>query len=71
MKLNTFSEIKNPEWQKKQKYIKDCIEKGVDIFTKMPKIELSTIHGMKGGEDDNTVLVGNMEQPFYRKYNNN
>ncbi len=69
--ISHFSEIKNPEWQKKQKYIKDCIEKGVDIFTKMPKIELSTIHGMKGGEDDNTVLVGNMEQPFYRKYNNN
>ena len=32
---------------------------------------MSTIHGMKGGEDDNVVLVGNMEQPFYNKYTSN
>ena len=32
---------------------------------------MSTIHGMKGGEDDNIVLVGNMEQPFYNKYKSN
>ena len=66
-----FANINNPEWKKKHSYIKDCIEKGTDIFTKKPSIKVSTIHGMKGGEDDNIVLVGNMEQPFYNKYTSN
>ena len=65
---DNFSDIKNPEWQRKRRYIIECINKGVDIFTKSPKIKLSTIHGMKGGEDDNTVVVGNMEKPFFDKY---
>ena len=63
-----FSDIKNPEWQRKRRYIIDCVEKKVDIFSKYPKIELSTIHGMKGGEDVNTVIFGNMEMPFHKKY---
>jgi len=66
-----FANVSNPEWKKKFRYIKDCIENKVDIFTKKPAIKMSTIHGMKGGEDDNVVLVGNMEQPFYNKYTSN
>ena len=66
-----FADVNNPEWKKNHNYIKDCIEKGTDIFTKKPSIKVSTIHGMKGGEDDNIVLVGNMEQPFYNKYTSN
>tara|TARA_Y100001937_G_scaffold126893_1_gene197398 strand:- start:139 stop:1731 length:1593 start_codon:yes stop_codon:yes gene_type:complete len=64
-----FENVKTPEWKKKKKYIADCIEQGVDIFDKKPKIKLCTIHSMKGGEDDNTVVVGNMERPFHKKYN--
>lgn len=66
-----FANVNNPEWKKKFRYIKDCINNNVDIFTKKPAIKMSTIHGMKGGEDDNIVLVGNMEQPFYNKYKSN
>jgi len=63
-----FANVNNPEWNRKKKYIMDCIDQGVDIFDKKPKIKLCTIHSMKGGEDENTVVVGNMEMPFYKKY---
>jgi len=64
-----FGNVNYPEWTKKKKYIMDCIDQGVDIFDKNPKIKLCTIHSMKGGEDDNTVVVGNMEMPFHKRYN--
>jgi hypothetical protein len=63
-----FANVNNPEWKRKKKYIADCIDQGVDIFDKKPKIKLCTIHSMKGGEDENTVVVGNMEMPFHKKY---
>jgi hypothetical protein len=63
-----FANVNNPEWNRKKKYIMDCVDQGVDIFDKKPKIKLCTIHSMKGGEDENTVVVGNMEMPFHKKY---
>jgi superfamily I DNA/RNA helicase len=44
-----------------QKYYRALVKRGEDV--KKPRIKLSTIHAMKGGEDDNIMLMTESAYP--------
>ena len=48
-------------------YIRQLMKRGVDIWQR-PQIELSTIHGAKGGEADNVVLLQNNPDDEHRVF---
>ena len=53
--------------QKKVRYIRRMRENGEKLNSK-PRITLSTIHGVKGGEQDNVVLLTDLSRNTQRNY---
>tara|TARA_R110001592_G_scaffold112800_3_gene311325 strand:+ start:1130 stop:2656 length:1527 start_codon:yes stop_codon:yes gene_type:complete len=51
-------------------YIRQLMKRGVDIWQR-PQIELSTIHGAKGGEADNVVLLLDLSRKSEEALQNN
>ena len=56
--------------QKKVRYIRRMRENGEKLNSK-PRITLSTIHGVKGGEQDNVVLLTDLSRNTQRNYEQN
>ena len=56
--------------QKKIRYIRRMRENGEKLNSK-PRIVLSTIHGVKGGEQDNVVLLTDLSRNTQRNYEQN
>ena len=56
--------------QKKIRYIRRMRENGEKLNSK-PRITLSTIHGVKGGEQDNVVLLTDLSRNTQRNYEQN
>jgi len=56
--------------QKKVRYIRRMRENG-EKLNSTPRITLSTIHGVKGGEQDNVVLLTDLSRNTQRNYENN
>ena len=56
--------------QKKVRYIRRMRENG-EKLNSAPRIILSTIHGVKGGEQDNVVLLTDLSRNTQRNYENN
>ena len=56
--------------QKKVRYIRRMRENG-EKLNSTPRIILSTIHGVKGGEQDNVVLLTDLSRNTQRNYENN
>jgi len=56
--------------QKKIRYIRRMRENGEKLNSK-PRIILSTIHGVKGGEQDNVVLLTDLSRNTQRNYEQN
>ena len=54
-------------WGEHRKYIKTCLDNNQDLSLD-PQVVLSTIHKMKGGEEDNVLAIAEMEQPRYSAY---
>ena len=52
-----------------REYIRACLRNNIKI-SHTPKIQLSTIHSVKGGEADNVVLLPDMSQRAYTGYQN-
>jgi superfamily I DNA/RNA helicase len=48
-------------------YLDSLLRRGEDIFSK-PRIRIETIHGMKGGEEDNVLLLLDMGKLAYDSY---
>lgn len=48
-------------------YLESMTRRGEDIFSK-PRIRIETIHGMKGGEEDNVLLLLDMGKYAYDAY---
>ena len=40
-----------------------------DIFKNKARIRLSTIHGIKGGESDNVIVISDISYKTWRKFN--
>jgi hypothetical protein len=67
----------NKEWNKAlskiddgtRHYILNALKRGEDI--KNPRIMVSTIHSMKGGECDNIVVVPDLSGAAYKEYHKN
>jgi hypothetical protein len=49
-------------------YIRQLMKRGINIWQK-PQIEISTIHGAKGGEADNVVLLLDSIEKIRRSIN--
>ena len=56
--------------QKKVRYIRRMKENG-EMLNSSPRITLSTIHGVKGGEQDNVVLLTDLSRNTQRNYEKN
>ena len=56
--------------QKKVRYIRRMRENG-EKLNSTPRITLSTIHGVKGGEQDNVVLLTDLSRNTQRNYEQN
>jgi len=56
--------------QRKIRYIRRMRENGEKLNSK-PRITLSTIHGVKGGEQDNVVLLTDLSRNTQRNYEQN
>ena len=56
--------------QKKIRYIRRMRENGEKLNSK-PRITLSTIHGVKGGEQDNVVLLTDLSRNTQKNYEQN
>ena len=54
----------------KRNYLIALLRRGVKITGKVP-IKLSTIHGAKGGEADNVLLIGDLSTKFAQEYDKN
>jgi DNA helicase-2/ATP-dependent DNA helicase PcrA len=54
----------------KREYLIAMLRRGTKI-TSEPKIKLSTIHGAKGGEADNVLLITDLSPKFARDYGKN
>ena len=52
-----------------QNYILNALKRGDNV--KNPRIKISTIHSMKGGECDNVVIIPDLSPAAYKSYNNN
>lgn len=51
-------------------FIRQCRQRG-ESFLKAPRIQISTIHGAKGGECDNVVVLTDISARTYKAYENN
>jgi DNA helicase-2/ATP-dependent DNA helicase PcrA len=49
-------------------YIRRILRHGGHLIKSKPKLNLSTIHGEKGGEADNVILIDQMSPRSYREY---
>jgi len=47
----------------------ESLIKSGDIFKNKARIRLSTIHGIKGGESDNVVVISDISYRTWRKFN--
>src|SRR5210317_92614 len=47
----------------------ESLQKSGDIFKNKARIRLSTIHGIKGGESDNVVVISDISYKTWRKLN--
>ena len=56
--------------EKKVRYIRRMRENG-EKLTKAPRITLSTIHGVKGGEQDNVILLTDLSRNTQKNYEKN
>ena len=54
----------------KRNYIIALLRRGVKLTGRVP-IKLSTIHGAKGGEADNVLLLGDLSTKFAQEYDKN
>jgi len=54
----------------KRNYLIALLRRGVKLTGKVP-IKLSTIHGAKGGEADNVLLISDLSTKFANEYENN
>lgn len=54
----------------KRNYLIALLRRGVKVTGKVP-IKLSTIHGAKGGEADNVLLIGDLSTKFAQEYDRN
>ena len=54
----------------KRNYIVALLRRGVKLTGKVP-IKLSTIHGAKGGEADNVLLISDLSTKFAKEYDRN
>jgi len=54
----------------KRNYIISLLRRGVKLTGKVP-IKLSTIHGAKGGEADNVLLLADLTTKFAKDYERN
>jgi superfamily I DNA/RNA helicase len=52
-----------------QHYILNALKRGDNV--KNPRIKLSTIHSIKGGEDDNILLIPDISYAAYKEYERN
>ena len=52
-----------------QNYILNALKRGDNV--KNPRIKISTIHSMKGGECDNVVVIPDLSPAAYNSYNEN
>ena len=52
-----------------QNYILKALKRGDNV--KKPRIKVSTIHSMKGGECDNVVVIPDLSPAAYHAYNSN
>ena len=52
-----------------QNYILNALKRGDNV--KKPRIKISTIHSMKGGECDNVLVVPDLSPAAYKTYYNN
>ena len=70
--FNSFEvyEAFNDAPQKKVRYIRRMRENGEKLNSK-PRIILSTIHGVKGSEQDNVVLLTDLSRNTQRNYEKN
>ena len=50
-------------------YILNALKRGDNV--KNPRIKISTIHSMKGGESDNVIVVPDLSYAAHREYNRN
>jgi len=50
-------------------YILNALKRGDNV--KKPRIKVSTIHGMKGGECDNIIVIPDLSPAAYREYRKN
>ena len=50
-------------------YILNALKRGDNV--RNPRIKISTIHSMKGGEADNIIVVPDLSYAAYREYNRN
>jgi hypothetical protein len=55
---------------KDKAYFRMLLQKGEDIRQE-PRIKINTIHGVKGGEADNVVLMTDMAQRTFNEFTNN
>ncbi len=49
----------------------ESLEKSGDIFSDHARIKLSTIHGIKGGQAENVVLITDIPYKSWKKFNEN
>lgn len=56
--------------EEKRNYLIALLRRGVKITGKVP-IKLSTIHGAKGGEADNVLLIADLSTKFAQEYDKN
>jgi len=54
----------------KRNYLIALLRRGVKVTGKVP-IKLSTIHGAKGGEADNVLLITDLSTKFAQEYERN
>lgn len=54
----------------KRHYIVALLRRGMKLTSKIP-IKLSTIHGAKGGEADNVLLISDLSTKFAKEYGSN
>jgi superfamily I DNA/RNA helicase len=53
--------------QSQRDYIRDCRARGESLL-KTPRITVSTIHGVKGGEADSVLLLTDMAKKSFEHY---
>ena len=59
----------NSEFLEDQIYVKTCLENGENLLE--PRIELSTIHGAKGRECENVVILSDISKRVWQNMQDN